>query len=87
MAASARHKRLTKTLPQTQRASVRLAHGQDEAAVSPVHDQHLMLQAAFTAPEAKPYPPAVKAAIFLGAPTVLWAAIFMIGAQVLRAGA
>ena len=87
MAASARHKRFTKTLPQKQRGLVRLANGLDDSGLSPVHDQHLMLEAAFTAPEAKPYPAAVKAAIFLGAPTLLWAAIFMIGAQVVRAGA
>ena len=87
MAASARQKRFTKTLSKTQRAPVRLADGQEDGGLSPVHDQHLMLQAAFTAPEAKPYPVAVKAAIFLGAPTILWAAIFVIGAQVMRAGA
>ncbi len=87
MAASARRKRFTKALPQTPRASVRLANSQDDGGLSPVHDQHLMLQAAYAAPESKPYPAAVKAAILLGAPTALWAAIFMIGAQVMRAGA
>jgi len=87
MAASARRKSFSKTPAQAQRAKVRLANGQDSGGLTAVHEQHLRLEAAFAGAETQSYPPAVKLAIFVGAPTALWAGLFYLGAQLLRLGA
>ena len=91
MSASARRKGAIKTPGKTPgkaaSAAVRLARGDELAGVMPVRDQHLMIEAAFSAPVDRPYPPMVKAALFIGAPTVLWAAIIYAGAQILRLAA
>jgi hypothetical protein len=85
MTASARRNGVAKTPPKAARPAVRLAQGDEQAGARPVRDQHLMLEAAFSAPVERPYPVAVKAAIFIGAPTALWAAIIFAGAQILKA--
>jgi len=87
MAASARRKGAIKTPVKLAPAAVRLARGDELVGATPVRDQHLMLEAAFSAPVDRPYPPMVKAALFIGAPTALWAAIFYAGAQILRLAA
>ncbi len=84
MAASARRKN-SKIAPVSARtAPVRLANGDDATGATPVQDQHLMLEAVFSAPQEQPYPIAVKAALFIGVPTALWAVIILGGAQLLR---
>lgn len=85
MTASARRKNAMTSAPAAKKARVRLAGDQDAAKGSPVHDQHVMLQAAFAGRQDQPYPVAVKAAIFIGAPTLMWAGIIYAGAQALRA--
>jgi hypothetical protein len=84
MTASARRKSAAKIQPAKARPAVRLAHGGEAAGATPVRDQHLMLEAAFSSPAERPYPVAVKAAIFVGAPTALWAGIIFVGSQILR---
>ena len=84
MATSARRKSVVKTPVQAAKAAVRLARGDETGGARPVQDQHIMLEAAFSAPVERPYPPAVKAALFLGAPTALWAAIIYAGVQIIR---
>lgn len=63
---------------------IRLARGDETSGATPVRDQHLKLEAAFTDAPERPYPMAVKAAIFIGVPTALWAAIIFAGAQILK---
>ncbi len=84
MATSARRKSVAKNPVQAAKAAVRLARGDETAGARPVQDQHLMLEAAFSAPVDRPYPPAVKAALFIGAPTALWAGIIFAGVQIMR---
>ena len=84
MTASARRKSVVKSQPAKARPAVRLAHGDEASGATPVRDQHLMLEAAFSAPSERPYPIAVKAALFIGAPTALWAGIIFVGSQILR---
>jgi hypothetical protein len=87
MTASARRKSAAKTSVSKAHPAVRLAQGDETAGLTPVRDQHLMLEAAFSDPVERPYPIAVKAALFIGAPTVLWAGIIFVGAQILRMSA
>lgn len=84
MAASARRKNSQAIAVPAKPSKVRLAHGGDTASATPVQDQHLMLEAAFSTPHEQPYPIAVKAALFIGVPTALWAGIIFAGAQLLR---
>lgn len=87
MTASARRNSVARASPVKRPPAVRLAQGDEAGGSTPVRDQHLMLEAAFSAPEERPYPIAVKAAIFVGAPTALWAGIIFIGSQILRMSA
>ena len=84
MAASARRKSSKAAAHTAKPAPVRLAHGGDTAGATPVRDQHLMLEAAFSEPHEQPYPILVRAALFIGVPTALWAGIILAGAQLLR---
>ncbi len=61
--------------------AVRVAQAGDQAQTSAVHQQHALLEAAFGEPEIKPYPGVVKAAILIGAPALMWAALVMVAAS------
>ncbi|MDR3506534.1 MAG: hypothetical protein P4L64_01425 [Caulobacteraceae bacterium] len=84
MTARARRKTSDLVPAKASKAAPRLAGHADSAAAAPVHHQHLRLQAAFSAPTQHPYPPAVKLAIFVGAPIALWAGVILGGAQLLK---
>jgi len=51
----------------------RLANATDAARPTPVHAQHILLETAFAEPDEKPFPPAVKLALLIGVPMLLWA--------------
>jgi hypothetical protein len=51
----------------------RLATDTDAARPTAVHAQRLLLESAFSEPDEKPFPPAVKLALLIGVPALLWA--------------
>jgi hypothetical protein len=81
MAALAQHKMsetaqdrardLTQTSAKT--LAPRLATDADVAQPTAVHAQRLLLEGAFAEPQEKPFPPAVKLALLIGVPMLLWA--------------
>jgi hypothetical protein len=81
MAALAQHK-MSETaqeragnLTQTSAPTIapRLATDADVAQPTAVHAQRLLLEGAFAEPEERPFPPAVKLALLVGVPILLWA--------------
>jgi len=53
--------------------AARLANASDSARPTVVHAQHMLLESAFAEPDEKPFPPAVKLALLVGVPMLLWA--------------
>jgi hypothetical protein len=73
MAALAQLK-ISNTAPAPEAAPApRLANDTDAAHPTLVHAQRIMLESAFAEPDEKPFPPAVKLALLIGVPILLWA--------------